>query len=387
MAGFIGESKNQVVSYQLITKLLEKSEIRGIDAAGYWGTEVGKDGHILYHKEPGKSSRFVKTAAWKQIFKYNLNMLLVHARGASKGFGDPATNKNNHPFVSSDYSIGFVHNGRLDDSEYQHLKARYAANSHCDSELLLRIFEAAELYSYSQLKRALGNPENPKRLAGIKDIFTLITEGHMAVAVGERGPTDERMMWLFRNKHRPLWLIDMREYLGQIFFVSDPNIWEDAVYECISMKNVSKTQKLIELPTEEIWYFKVSDAEPTPLGVQKYSVVKEHRSTLLADGKFFNLNKREPRFKVITQLNEQDQISASQHQFSDVVMQPNSSLNDVYVKVYKKCDELVALIEHIRGSSYNLKEEGSISCHDMEQLLQELEQQSQYLTELKAIIE
>ena len=313
-------------------------------------------------------------------------MLLVHARGASKGLGEPAVNRNNHPFVSNDYSIGLVHNGRVDDTEYHYLKSRYGVQSQCDSEILLRILEAGESYSYSQLKKMFGKPEHPKRLAGIKDIFTLITEGHMAVAVGERGSQDERMLWLFRNRHRPLWLIDMREYLGQIFFVSEPTIWENAVHECSGIKNVTKTQKLIELPVEEIWSFKISDQETSPINVQKYEVLKEHRSTLPQDGKFFQITKREPRFKIITQLNEHDQILNARREFPEIIAQPNSSLNDVYIKVYKKCDELVGIIEHIKGSSYNLKEEGSISCHDMEQLLQELDQQCQYLNDLKTIM-
>jgi hypothetical protein len=44
----------------------------------------------------------------------------------------------------------------------------------------------------------------------------------------------------------------VREALGQIFFVSDPNIWDAAVAECKNNKSIIKSQKLIELPEDEI---------------------------------------------------------------------------------------------------------------------------------------
>ena len=312
-------------------------------------------------------------------------MLLVHARGASKGLGEPSVNRNNHPFVNTDYSIGLVHNGRVDDTEYAFLKKQYGVQSQCDSEILLRIFEAGETYGYSYLKKILANVEHPQRFAGIKDIFSNIVEGHMAVAVAERGLDKERMLWLFRNKHRPLWIVDMRAYLGQIFFVSEPNIWEEAAAN-IGIKHIIKTQKLIELPTEEVWFFKIDNDESYPKNVKKYEVVKGTEISYGQNSKFCPVIKKPPKFKVITQLNENDQILKTYREFPEIVPQPDSSLNDAYIKVYKKCDELITVIESIRGSSYNLKEEGSISCHDMQQLLQELEQQCQYLNELKTII-
>ena len=317
------------------------------------------------------------------MFKYNINLLLVHARGASKGMGEPNVNKNNHPFVSSDYSLGLVHNGTLDETEYKFLKTRYAVQSHCDSEMLLRIFESGELQNRKYLKDNFAEASNSKRLSGIKDIFSLITEGHMAVAAGERGSQDERMLWLFRNKHRPLWVIDMRAYLGQIFFVSEPSIWDSAIYECSGIKNIIKTQKLIELPVEEVWFFKTCEQD---INVQKYEVVKESKNTLTHDGKFFNLIKKNHQFKVVTQLSESDQLLKTQRTFPEIISQPNSSLNDVYVRVYKKCDELVSLIEGIKSNSYNLKEEGSVSCQDMEELFQELDHQCQILNDLKSIM-
>lgn len=264
ISGFIGESKKPVMTYQLITKLFDKSEIRGADAAGFWGTQTGE---IVYHKEPCRSSHFVKKDVWRKVAKLNPSIMLVHARAASKGVGEPECNKNNHPFVSFDKSVGLIHNGRIEDYEYQTLKQKYEVQSECDSEILLRIFENPT---------EVNEDKFDNRLSGIRDIFSFINEGHMAVAIGERYQ-NQNLLWLFRNRFRPLWVVDMRELLGQIFFVSEPRIWELAVREC-GIRNISQTQKLIELPVEEVWFFKSSDKEPTP-SVQRYEVEKSDGGT------------------------------------------------------------------------------------------------------------
>lgn len=192
-------------------------------------------------------------------------MMLVHARAASKGVGEPECNENNHPFVNHDRSVGLVHNGRIEDYEYNALKIKYEVHSDCDSEILLRIFENY----WRHPGEWIGKYDN--RLAGISDIFSLINDGHMAVAIGERRDNNN-LLWLFRNRHRPLWVVDMRELLGQVFFVSEPRIWETAVRACGGFRNISQTQKLIELPVEEVWFFKADDNTlPT---VQRYEVEK-----------------------------------------------------------------------------------------------------------------
>lgn len=260
ISGFVGKSKKPALSFQLITKLFEKLESRGIDAAGFWGVQTG--GETAYHKEPGRSSLFVKKDVWRKIAKFNPNLLLTHARAASKGVGEPECNKNNHPFVNVDKSLALVHNGRIEDYEYKALKLKYEVHSECDSEILLRIFENSKMRPWEH--------EYADRLGGISDIFSFVSEGHMAVAIGERCK-GKNLLWLFRNCHRPLWVVDVRDVLGQIFFVSEPRIWEDAVCES-GCRYISRTQKLIELPTEEIWFF-IADDENIPV-LQRYEVEK-----------------------------------------------------------------------------------------------------------------
>lgn len=238
LAGFIGLSKKPYVSRLLISKLLEKSERRGVDATGFWA--VNLKGDIFYHKEPSPSSLFIKTDTWQETLNQNLNLMLVHARGASKGVGPPEINENNHPFTSFDNNIALIHNGRLEDKEYFSLKNNFKLLSDCDSEVLIRIYESSEKYQDNYYT---------KRLKGIKDIFESINEGHMAVAIGER-IKEERFLWLFRNEYRPLWIIDLTKDLNQIFFVSEPGFWFESIEEC----NFKPTrQKIEEITPGDVW--------------------------------------------------------------------------------------------------------------------------------------
>ena len=74
IAGFIGESKNPKLSSEIIKNLFIQCETRGVDAAGMYGLEKGKDGRIVYHKEPGAASRFVETDIWSQIESFEFGL-------------------------------------------------------------------------------------------------------------------------------------------------------------------------------------------------------------------------------------------------------------------------------------------------------------------------
>lgn len=391
IAGYIGESKKPILTYQLITKLLEKSESRGIDAAGFWGTESGDSGNVLYHKEPGKASSFVKKDMWKQVAKHNPNLLLVHARGASKGVGEPHINQNNHPFTSSDKSVGLIHNGRVDEYEYQALKQKYDPQSQCDSEILLRIFESGETYSSEELE-IFGDAEYPQRLAGIRDIYSLINEGHMAVAVGERLPGGDRLLWLFRNRHRPIWVVDMRDALGQVFFVSEPMIWEDAVRECSGVKNIARSQKLIELPVEEVWHFKITASEVCPEVVQRFEVHKEEELTPWKfDGKKIAQSQKQPTYEIITSLDEKDKVLNKAKSILRPEIKPfvgPGTWDEFPLQDLKTiCAEIIDRVQDIQTQAEQLSEEQSISRNQFDQLLLDLDQQSQAIQDIKTTLE
>ena len=162
--------------------------------------------------------------------------------------GTPNINKNNHPFVSSDKSIGMIHNGRIPHYFYEILKKKYKVNSDCDSEIFLRMFEAGKRYEETEFTDF--DEITAARLMGIKDIWTYAKEAHMAVVIGER-IEDRRDLWFFRNKYRSLWLIDLRDALGQLFFCSTKEIWSSAVQR--SRFRLNEKVKLLSLPANEVW--------------------------------------------------------------------------------------------------------------------------------------
>lgn len=352
--------------------LLTKSEARGTDAAGFWATEIGNDGKILYHKEPVSSSHFVKNDIWKQAGNCPLDMLLAHARGASKGSGVPSCNINNHPFLNSDKSLALIHNGKVEDYEYHALIQKYEVKSKCDSEIILRILEAAK-----------ENPDYPRRISGILDVFSLINYGHMACAVGERISDGTRFLWLFRNKHRPLWIVDLRNYLGQVFFVSEPNIWKESVSELKHSKHIFKSQKLIEIPSEEIWLFTIDIANRHPTGVQRFEISKESSIPWVFDGEYHKILHKNQDNEIITNLSENDDLICKK-QTKTPPLEVYNPLSIIDLET--KCKKIKDSIDSIYIAAQQALEESSLSNADFEQLLDLLDSQDRSLVEMESLL-
>lgn len=271
ISGFIGKSKNPAVSYQLLTKLFEKTEVRGIDASGFWAVESGVNGKVYFHKEPVKAPQFIKKDIWRRLSKVDMDLAVVHCRQASQG--QPANNKNNHPFVSHNRRLALVHNGKINGGEYDALKKLYEVTSDCDSEVLLRIIEGP----LNPVEIPGCDDHHSRRLEGVREIYSLLNHSHMAVAIGERFDDGRRTLILFRNQYRPIWAADMRGTLGQVFFVSTPDIWNAAVHECKAVAaHLGRQQKLSEIPPEEVWSFQVASGGHCD-GVQRYSVARTGR--------------------------------------------------------------------------------------------------------------
>lgn len=239
LAGLIGKSKHPKLTYDVITKLFHKTETRGVDAAGFWA--VTPHGRVLYHRQPIRASEMIKQKTWKQLQHENPYLLLAHARHASQGVGHPSINENNHPFVAEEGQLSLIHNGQI--PSFRKLREKFATSSDCDSEVLLRIITAAS-----------------NRLDGIRDVYAWGGECHMAVALGSYRPGYYRL-YLFRNKHRTLWLVDLRHNLGQLFFCSTFEIWQNA--------SSMLKQKVIEIPENEIWDIQFCNGA---FEVQRYSV-------------------------------------------------------------------------------------------------------------------
>lgn len=388
ISGYIGHPKRPKLSYELITNLFDFLEIRGTDASGVWGTEFGECGRVVYHKEPIRSSDFIKQEFWHNLRKIKTDLLLVHARATSRGGGNPDKNINNHPFVSCDKRIGMVHNGTLEEADF--LKDKYETLSDTDSECLLRIFEHG---MESGRKKIDDVPDDVNaRMTGIHDIWSYISTGAMAVAIGERIDEHKRGLFLFRNEKRPLWIADLRELLGQVFFFSSPDIWYKAIENSQELMNCHwGSQKLIEIPSNQVWYFVIDENNRVVIEDNLYKFKLETKSTGVEfhKGEYKSITPGKIKLDVITDLNDQDEIINEKTTIAhppichdeelwsrddyerDV---PNWDENVRKTDHEKICKEIIALTENINISANNMCLENSLDTFDYEQLIESLEQ-------------
>lgn len=293
-----------------MTLLFDYLELRGTDAAGAWGVESAGKNRIVYHKEPIRSSSFVQRDIWKQTDALKPDLLLLHARAASSG--DARFNANNHPFVSSDRKIAMIHNGRINEADS--LSQKYQTISDTDSEVLLRMYENGLRREFVPIDDV---PDDiSQRITGIQDIWSNVCEGAMAVAIGERGDDLTRYLFLFHNVQRPLWTIDLRERFGQIVFFSSPDIWYQSTARASSSLDHALVghEKLIEIPTNQIWAYKI-DAEnrvPGDEQIYKFEVELEAATTEWVPGDRVPVAEDKPDVPVITGLDDQDAIKPLQ---------------------------------------------------------------------------
>ncbi len=372
ITGFIGHSKNPPLSNKLISDLFSECESRGVDASGFWAVEKSHDqsSSVYFHKEPVKASEFVAKQPWKDLSYCEVDLLIAHARGASTGVGGPHINKNNHPFISADKSIGLIHNGRI--HEYDDLVKQYEVSSSCDSEILLRIFEGGNNYHENQINLNLKESHDEimaKRLMGLRDIWSYIDRGHMAVAIGERVNATDRRLFLFRNKHRPLWIADCIKDLGQVFFVSTPEIWTSAYKSSGALKLMKHTVRLIEVPTEQLWILSTTKDEPIVKKIDKYTI----KSTGKVSWEPTPTNKIKIHngicnngISLISRLNEREEVKYVQD-----TVKKNTTKNTIgfHNKPIETKKEII-----LSGDSHTQDDCGGVSCKKKEQVKKELVQ-------------
>ena len=266
--------------------MLLKTESRGEHATGFWSCDRG-NGRIFFDKEPVKSTIYSTRKIWREDFaSANTDLLIAHCRFTSINVGHERYNKNNHPHVSSDKKVALVHNGKI--PEYSALKSRYDLRSDCDSEILLGMFESGDDFKTKEdyLKQEFPNlqPTVAYRMMGLKEVFSRVNYGAMAVAIGEHCDNNtSRRLWLFRDEDRPLHIVDMRKTLGQIFFCSTPEIWKQAIESCPAVKSYIPTDHvIIEFPAYEVWMLGLDHGTPTENGdavddawtVKKFRIIK-----------------------------------------------------------------------------------------------------------------
>lgn len=375
IAGYIGRSNNPRLSYDILTALFERAEYRGVDASGYWMSEYGPAGKVKCHKQPGRSSEYVRSEAWTANSGFDANLAIVHARGASKGSGSPMVNKNNHPFVSESGNIALVHNGRIENSEYEELVQKYRVKSQCDSEILLRIFEqAAQVYSDEFVESYVGDCKHKHRVAGIKDIFSLINEGHMAVAIGEWLKDNERSLWLFRNEHRPLWVADARGELGQIFFFSEPGMWRHAI---ASTDQSLRRCKIMEVPEYEVWHLNITEQSQCSSPPTRFMVAKSDPKPWKSDGVVLEVARETVNLEVVEGLQEDTVCLAHEYDNSDKIL---SDIEKRIEKIQSSCRNIFALSQIMLRSK-------SISVNELEQIVSLLDEQQKSFSDIENIFD
>jgi predicted glutamine amidotransferase len=369
LAGLIGKSLDQSVSYGLITKAFEKAEARGTDAAGFWGSN--QDGSVVYHKEPLKSSAMVKTEVWRKILNFAPDLMLVHARQTTPGIGESLINRNNHPFTSFNRTLGLIHNGRV--PEFDTLKKKFKVLSDCDSEILLRILEASNL-SHSEQEVSALFPNFSQllgyRLFGIMDIFSMINYGHMAVAIGEILPDGSRYLWLFRNQHRSLWIVDLRDSLGQIFFCSTPEIWQEAIQD--SGRHLLGRQKLIELPPEEVWFFQITAQQKQVQDVCRFRVERDKEQKQWIDnGTTYPVQQVPVNINLVTRLNYKDELDNCRFKKKVLSVSARDTRTDV---LNKHCQEISNFSTRINMTACNMIRVNSLTDQSYQEVLDSLSQ-------------
>ena len=238
LLGYIGASKDIIKTEKLITCLFEKTQIRGVDASGYYCVSDFDENKIYYHKQPGPSINLIEEKNYKDLWKNKTNLGLFHCRAASTGVGIPQLNQNNHPFVSHDFAKAVIHNGLIVKHELAALKKNYEMTSDCDSEIILRVLEQ----------------NNNSCIENLSFLLSMIQDSHFSVAYSENN-FDERRLFLFRNKHRPLYFADLIDELGQIIFFSTIEIFLSSI-ELARLQNIKiQPQRIIEIQPYEIYEF------------------------------------------------------------------------------------------------------------------------------------
>jgi len=228
VAGFIGKSKDLCKTKALLTELFDRTQVRGTDASGYYC--VTENNNIFYKKQPGPSSLLIETEDYKSIWDHEVVSGIFHCRAASLGVGEPSNNINNHPFVSSDMKKAVIHNGLISTAEYKALAVNYKLESQCDSEIILRILE-----------------DKADEIDNFRKFYKHTKESFFAV-VYSCIEDNQKKLFLTRNRHRPLFFIDLTDEIGQIFFFSTLEILTHSIWNLrmrgIIFNNMSKIYSL-----------------------------------------------------------------------------------------------------------------------------------------------
>ena len=231
IVGFVGQPHEGQwnETHRILTALFLASESRRRDATGFVAQtqplDGPRNGSLVLAKESITASEFVESnARWRRLRHQRSAAVVGHVREATHG--KPEEDRNNHPFISDLRKLFLVHNGVL--TNHGELADRHALHleSDCDSEVLLRMVEAAR-HPAVGLQQCLRE-----------------AEGSMAVSVLD---AKAHLVWLARNRGRPLWLARLRRD-RRLFFASTGTILLTALGQVLGADRAKRLDYFAPVP-------------------------------------------------------------------------------------------------------------------------------------------
>lgn len=186
MCGIVGiaiKAKNGFIKKEedIFWQMLYANQLRGEDSTGVICVENNKDFYVIKDASPASwvLDAFKKEQGPKNIIAFG-KALIGHNRKATVG---KVTDDTAHPFVVGD-TFSMVHNGTL----FNH---RQLANTDVDSEALAQV-----------LAPVLDVEEFDKQK--FEEVIGKVNGAYAVAAYSQKA----NKIYLFRNKERPLWLIE-----------------------------------------------------------------------------------------------------------------------------------------------------------------------------------
>ena len=123
---------------KLSRSLLLGIETRGTDATGTAVFNFKKDTYSIFKKDK-PATEYIKERGFNDLFKNDLNAVILHTRATTTG--TERENVNNHPHLNKVTQNVLIHNGVI--SNHKELKEKYKLklDGECDSEVILKLID------------------------------------------------------------------------------------------------------------------------------------------------------------------------------------------------------------------------------------------------------
>lgn len=198
--GYVGFPKDREKVLALVKNLAIESEIRGVHSTGFVGMNSKR---CYYSKAPVRAAEFVQYPdIEKAIVQGHARYFLGHNRWASCG---AINTVNSHPFQGERYFL--VHNGTTITAKHICKERKIECEGDTDSEAILRLIDKDGLDNSGELLNRLQN--------------------YSIAVLDYRRKRDA--LYFMRDAGKPMFIADLRPWLGIRVFVSEPIILERAL--------------------------------------------------------------------------------------------------------------------------------------------------------------